>query len=109
MKRWFWLAGALMLASCGTFTGQVRGVPSREAVGFLAHDPAGAAADAHPTPEVDQQLSWETSQICTLGATTIEEERLPAENDGKLVDRLVRCKPYGFNMLGISFAGLVPF
>jgi len=110
MTRWICAAGAaLLLASCGTFTGQVKGDPSREAVGFLAHDPAGAAAPAAPTPATDRQLDWQVSQICTRGATTLEEEPVPAENDARLVDRLVRCKPYGFSMLGISFAGLVPF
>jgi hypothetical protein len=109
MTRWLWLAGALALASCGTFTGQVPGDPSRDAMGFSAHDPAGAAGDAAPTADVDQELDWKVSQICTLGSTTLNETREPAENDGRLVDRMVRCRPYGFNMLGINFAGLVPF
>jgi hypothetical protein len=109
MTRWVWLAAALGLASCGTFTGQVPTDPSREAMGFSVHDPAGAAGDAAPTPDVDKKLDYKVSQICTLGSTVVSETREPAESDGRLVDRMVQCKPYGFNMLGINFAGLVPF
>ncbi|HUK58009.1 MAG TPA: hypothetical protein VLV50_02170 [Stellaceae bacterium] len=109
MTRWVWLASALALTSCGTFTGQVQGDPNREQLGFSAHDPAGAAGDGAPAPAVDQKLDWKMSQICTRGAVTLSETREPAENDGRLVDRTVRCQPYGFSVLGIPLAGVVPF
>jgi hypothetical protein len=109
MTRWLSLAGALALAACGTFTGQVPGDPSREAMGFSVHDPAGAAGDTTPTPDIGHKLDWKVSQICTRGATTLAEAREPAENDGRLVDRMVHCQPYGFSVLGVNFAGLVPF
>ena len=108
MKRWLAAACALALTSCGSFMGTVPGVPSRETVGVGVHDPAGAAADK-PSADVAEKLDWKTNQLCTRGYTISKEEAVPAENGGKIADRLVTCQPYGFSVLGVSFAGLVPF
>jgi hypothetical protein len=107
MKSWICVAAAALVASCGTFTGMTPSNPPREVVGFVVHDPApnGAA----PGPAAEQKLDWETAQTCTHGVVAVTETEEPAENDAKLADRLARCRPYGFSMLGVSFAGLVPF
>ena len=62
-----------------------------------------------PPPMFDRKLDWKTSQLCTLGAKTLSEDRVAAENNGALVSRDVICRPYGFSVLGVSFAGLAPF
>ena len=107
MKPWLSVAAAALVASCGTFTGMAPSNPPREVVGFVVHDPApnGAA----PGPAAEQTLQWETSQTCTLGVVAVKETEEPAENGAKHADRLARCRPYGFSMLGVSFAGLAPF
>ncbi|HXQ53219.1 MAG TPA: hypothetical protein VN802_19165 [Stellaceae bacterium] len=109
MGKWIWAAGlAGLVSACGSFTGTIPTVPSRDAVGVTAHQPSTGEA-ATVAPDVARKLDWKTSQICTLGSQTIAEAVVPGENDNQFVDRQFYCAPYGFSVLGVSFAGLVPF
>jgi hypothetical protein len=106
-----WLLGAALaglLAGCGTFTGTVATDPSRTLFGVEVSQPT-APGDAAAQADASKTLDWKVSQICSTGYTTAQEDVEPAESDRQLVDRQLRCNPYGFSFLGANFAGLVPF
>ena len=99
------LAG--LVSACGTFTGSVPSVPDREVLGVSAHQPIlaeGAAAD----DATARTLDWKASQLCTTGTEQVRQDVEPAESDQQLVDRLLRCRPYGLSVLGVPLAGIVP-
>jgi hypothetical protein len=114
MSRWlFVICAAGLLQACGTFGGTVAGDPGREVFGVVAHQPdasdgATPASEATPTDAADKKLDWEASQICTLGSMRVSEDVEPGDGGKQLVDRLVRCRPYGLSAFGVSFVGIVP-
>jgi hypothetical protein len=109
MGRWIWAAGlAGLVSACGSFTGTVPIVPSRDAVGVTAHQPSTGEA-ATVAPDVERKLDWKVSQLCTRGSRPISETVLPGERDTQFVDRQLYCAPYGVKVFGVSLAGLIPF
>jgi len=108
MLKAIWAAGlAALLSACGSFTGTIPNVPSRDAVGVTVHQQGADSTTV--SPDAQRKLDWKVSQICTLGSQPLGDTLLPAENNQQMVDRQLYCAPYGFNMLGVSFAGLIPF
>jgi hypothetical protein len=107
-----WLLGAALaglLAGCGTFTGTVATDPSRTLFGVEVSQPAPPPGDAAAQADAAKTLQWKVSQICTTGYGPVHEDVEPAESDHQIVDWQLRCSPYCFSLLGVNFAGLVPF
>jgi hypothetical protein len=104
MGRWLTVAAlAALLAGCGTFDGTLPGDPAREVFG-VATTQAGTSEYASPTTASLATLQWKTNQICTAGDSLVRQAVDPGQNGMQFADWRLRCRPYSFSFLGISFA-----
>jgi hypothetical protein len=103
-------AALLMLAGCGSFIGRVPPDNNRLVLGVTADEPRGESDAAPPVlPAAAATLAYKESQICTRGFEPLRQDVEPAQQGRAMVDWQFRCKPYDFSLLGLDFAGLVPF
>ncbi|HUZ74341.1 MAG TPA: hypothetical protein VMU87_15265 [Stellaceae bacterium] len=103
MGRWLMGAAlAAMLAGCGTFDGSLPTDAARTAFGVSATQP-GTSEYAAPTPQSLQTLHWKVAQTCTGGYALERQAVDPGQNGMQFADWQLRCRPYTFSVLGISF------
>jgi hypothetical protein len=108
MTRWLLpVSLTVALAACGSFDGRVAGDPSREVIGVVTHQPSSGDART-ASPDAAARNDWRVSQICTNGYNMLRQDVEPGEADTQFIDWQLRCRPYGLNAFGVSFAGLVP-
>lgn len=92
----------LLLAACGSYSGTVATDLNRTVLGVGADEPR--PADNTVLPATDRVLAWKESQLCTRGATPVQETVEPGQNARAFADRQLRCNPYDFSVGWVDFA-----